>query len=46
MSDDRNLRESDKKIAQEGGYSSNQVVARTFVKQRHMSPSDFRETQQ
>jgi AraC family transcriptional regulator len=29
-------------IAQEVGYSSNQVLARVFVKHRHMSPSDFR----
>jgi hypothetical protein len=28
MSSDRNLRKSDEKIAQEGAYSSNQVVAR------------------
>lgn len=46
MSSDRKLRESDKKIAQEGAYSSNQVVARVFVNQRHMNPSGFRETQQ
>jgi AraC family transcriptional regulator len=29
-------------IAQEVGYSSNQVLARVFVKHRHMSPSDYR----
>lgn len=29
-------------IAQEVGYSSNQVLARVFVRHRHMSPSDFR----
>jgi len=29
-------------IAQEVGYSSNQVLARIFIKHRHMSPSDFR----
>ena len=29
-------------IAQEVGYSSNQVLARIFVKHRHMSPSDYR----
>jgi AraC-like DNA-binding protein len=46
MSSDRNLREFDKKIAQEVGYSSNQVRARVFVNHRRMSPSDFRETQQ
>ena len=46
MSNDLNLRESDKEIAQEVGYSSNQVLAGVFVNHRHMSPSDFRETQQ
>jgi AraC family transcriptional regulator len=29
-------------IAQEVGYSSNQVLARVFVKHRHMRPSDYR----
>lgn len=29
-------------IAHEVGYSSNQVLARVFVKHRHMSPSDYR----
>lgn len=29
-------------IAQEVGYSSNQVLARVFVKHRHMSPTDYR----
>lgn len=29
-------------IAHEVGYSSNQVLARIFVKHRHMSPSDYR----
>lgn len=29
-------------IAQEVGYSSNQVLARVFIKHRHMSPSEFR----
>lgn len=29
-------------IAQEVGYSSNQVLARVFTKQRHISPSDYR----
>jgi AraC family transcriptional regulator len=29
-------------IALEVGYSSNQVLARVFVKHRHMSPSDYR----
>ena len=29
-------------IAYEVGYSSNQVLARVFVKHRHMSPSDYR----
>ena len=29
-------------IAQEVGYSSNQVLARVFVKHRHTSPSDYR----
>src|SRR5690606_4443003 len=29
-------------IAQEVGHSSNQVLARVFVKHRHMSPSDYR----
>lgn len=29
-------------IAQEVGYSSNQVLARVFVKHRRMSPSDYR----
>ncbi len=29
-------------IAQEVGYSSNQVLARVFVMHRHMSPSDYR----
>lgn len=29
-------------IAQEVGYSSNQVLARLFVKHRHMSPTDYR----
>lgn len=29
-------------IAQEVGYSSNQVLARVFIKHRHMSPSDYR----
>ncbi len=46
MSNDRNFRESDKRIAQQVGHSSNQVLARVFVNHRHMSPSDFRETQQ
>lgn len=31
-------------IAQEVGYSSNQVLARTFLKHRHMSPTDYRRT--
>lgn len=31
-------------IAYEVGYSSNQVLARVFVKHRHMSPSDYRRT--
>lgn len=31
-------------IAQEVGYSSNQVLARVFLKHRHMSPSDYRRT--
>jgi AraC family transcriptional regulator len=29
-------------IAQEVGYSSNQVLARVFVKHRHMSPTEYR----
>lgn len=29
-------------IAHEVGYASNQVLARVFVKHRHMSPTDFR----
>ena len=29
-------------IAQEVGYSSNQVLARLFLKHRHMSPTDYR----
>jgi AraC family transcriptional regulator len=29
-------------IAQEVGYSSNQVLARVFVKHRRMSPTDYR----
>jgi AraC family transcriptional regulator len=29
-------------IAFEVGYSSNQVLARLFVKHRHMTPSDYR----
>jgi AraC family transcriptional regulator len=29
-------------IAMEVGYSSNQVLARLFVKHRHMTPSDYR----
>ena len=29
-------------IAYEVGYSSNQVLARVFIKHRHMSPSDYR----
>src|SRR5690606_5596673 len=29
-------------IALEVGYSSNQVLARVFVKHRHMSPTDYR----
>lgn len=29
-------------IAQEVGYSSNQVLARVFIKHRHMSPFDYR----
>lgn len=29
-------------IAQEVGYSSNQVLARVFIKHRYMSPSDYR----
>ncbi|MEO3431913.1 AraC family transcriptional regulator [Inquilinus sp. CAU 1745] len=29
-------------IAQEVGYSSNQVLARVFIKHRHMSPTDYR----
>lgn len=29
-------------IAQEVGYSSNQVLARVFIKHRHLSPSDYR----
>jgi AraC family transcriptional regulator len=29
-------------IAQEVGYSSNQVLARVFIKHRHMSPSEYR----
>ena len=29
-------------IAQEVGYSSNQVLARVFVKHQRMSPTDFR----
>ncbi|PAU75333.1 AraC family transcriptional regulator [Halomonas salipaludis] len=29
-------------IAQEVGYSSNQVLARVFTKYRHMSPTDYR----
>jgi AraC family transcriptional regulator len=29
-------------IAQEVGYSSNQVLARVFIKHRRMSPSDYR----
>ena len=29
-------------IAQEVGYSSNQVLARVFIKHQHMSPSDYR----
>jgi AraC family transcriptional regulator len=29
-------------IAPEVGYSSNQVLARVFVKHRHMSPTDYR----
>lgn len=29
-------------IALEVGYSSNQVLARVFTKQRHMTPSDYR----
>lgn len=29
-------------IAHEVGYSSNQVLARVFIKHRHMSPSDYR----
>jgi AraC family transcriptional regulator len=29
-------------IAQEVGYSSNQVLERVFTKHRHMSPSDYR----
>lgn len=31
-------------IAQEVGYSSNQVLARVFLKHRRMSPSDYRRT--
>lgn len=31
-------------IAQEVGYSSNQVLARAFLKHRHMSPTDYRRT--
>ncbi|MFN3314979.1 MAG: helix-turn-helix domain-containing protein, partial [Hyphomonas sp.] len=31
-------------IAQEVGYSSNQVLARTFLKHRYMSPTDYRRT--
>ena len=30
-------------IAQEVGYSSNQVLARVFLKHRHMSPTDYRQ---
>ncbi len=29
-------------IAQEVGYSSNQVLARVFARHRHMSPTDYR----
>jgi AraC family transcriptional regulator len=29
-------------IAQEVGYSSNQVLARVFAKHQHMSPTDYR----
>lgn len=29
-------------IAQEVGYSSNQVLARVFIKHQHMSPSEYR----
>ncbi|SJN09556.1 Transcriptional regulator, AraC family [Halomonas citrativorans] len=29
-------------IAQDVGYSSNQVLARIFIKYRHMSPTDYR----
>ena len=29
-------------IAFEVGYSSNQVLARVFLKHRHMSPTDYR----
>lgn len=29
-------------IALEFGYSSNQVLARVFLKYRHMSPTDYR----
>ncbi|WP_272943345.1 helix-turn-helix domain-containing protein [Oceanibaculum indicum] len=29
-------------IAQEVGYSSNQVLARVFAKHQQMSPSDYR----
>jgi AraC family transcriptional regulator len=29
-------------IAQEVGYSSNQVLARVFIKHQHMSPTDYR----
>lgn len=29
-------------VAQEVGYSSNQVLARVFIKHRHMSPTDYR----
>jgi AraC-like DNA-binding protein len=29
-------------IAAEVGYSSNQVLARIFIKHQHMTPSDYR----
>jgi AraC-like DNA-binding protein len=29
-------------IAEEVGYSSNQVLVRVFAKHRHMSPTDYR----
>jgi len=46
MSNDLNRRASDKEIAREVGYASNQVLVRVVVNHRHMSPSDFRETPQ